>query len=361
MSWYVADAIDRSVERTKKCLLEPFDFWKWMKLAIMVLFIGGAGFNGGSGGNYSFDESDISSVPATPAGATDIIQQIDSWAAANLFEIAFVLILLFVFFLLLFTFISSVMEFVFVESLVKNDVRFWEYSRRYLGKGLGLFLLRLLIGLFMLIIIAAISLPFIYSALDGSAANVPDFPESNVFLFLLLLFAIILVLVVAGSLISSFIGLSIPVALYTGNNIFRALSMVLRKFRQDAGQIVLYWIGRIVLSIAAAIVVGILALVIIVAAVLIVLVIDGLLYLAITTLLPESILVWIVLVPLIFIQFILFILALAFVSMPAQVFLRYHLLTFLQVWYPEITIPVFDGLKGAADADVQVPVQDAPL
>jgi hypothetical protein len=252
------------------------------------------------------------------------------------------------------------MEFVFVESLVKNDVRFWEYSRRYLGKGFGLLLLRLLIGLLVLAFMAAMILLFIYSA-GGAAALESDIQASNVFLFLLMLFALIFVLAIVGGAISSLVGLSIPVALYTGNNIFRAFSMVLRKFRQDAGQIVLYWIGRIVLSIAAAIVVGILVLVIIAAAVLIVLVIDGSIYLAITALLPGSIVVWIVLVPLIFIQLILFILAIAFVSMPAQVFLRYHLLTFLQAWYPEITIPVFDGFNGAGPADAQVPVQDATL
>ena len=48
MSWYVVDAVDRAFDRTKKCLLEPFDFWKWLKLAIIVALIGGggSGFNG---------------------------------------------------------------------------------------------------------------------------------------------------------------------------------------------------------------------------------------------------------------------------------------------------------------------------
>lgn len=352
------DALDRAIERTRKCLFEPFDFWKWMKLAIIVLLMGGSGFNGGNSSNYSYDESDMASFPDIPAGATGPFQGIFDMFSANALGIIIGLVVLIILLVLVFSYISSVMEFVFVESLVKNDVRFWEYSRRYLGKGFGLFLFRLLIGLLMLAVIAVIALLFLYPYITGSAAGTPDLPASNIFLFLLLLFAIILLFIVAGGLVNSFIGLSIPVALYTENNIFKAFSMVLRKFRQDAGQIVLYWIGRIVLGLAAAVVVGILALIVIVAAVLIVLVIDGLLYLAITTLLPESILVWIVLVPLLFVQFILFILALAFVSMPAQVFLRYHLLTFLQAWYPEITIPVFDGLQGTGKEAVSTPVQN---
>ncbi|MDP2217921.1 MAG: hypothetical protein Q8J68_11625 [Methanolobus sp.] len=347
MSWFVADAVDRAFARTKKCLLEPFDFWKWMKLAIIVLLIGGSGFNSGGGGNnYSFDESDISSIPPVPAGAADTFQHIFDWSSSNMFGIAFVLIILFLLLVLLFSYISSVMEFVFVESLVKDDVRFWKYSRRYLGNGFSLFLLRLLLIILLLVIIAAVTLPFIYIVMGASATTSPGFTASNAILFIFLLFALIFLLAIAGGVVSSFIGLSIPVSLYTGNNIFRAFMMVLRNFRRDPWQIVLYWIGRIVLGLVVAILVGITALVVILLALLIVLVIDGLLYIVLTALWPGSAAVWIVLVALIFIQLILLILAIAFVSMPGQVFLRYHLLTFLQLWYPEIEIPIFDDLKG---------------
>jgi hypothetical protein len=360
MSWYVADAIDRAFGRTKKCLLETFDFWKWMKLAIIVLLIGGSGFNGGSGSNYSFDDSDISSVTDIPAGATNTFQQASGWFSSNMLEIAFVLIILFILLVLLFSYISSVMEFVLVESLVKNDVRFWEYSRRYLSKGFGLFLLRLLLALFLLVIIAAVTLPFIYAFIGSPASTAPGFTASNVFIFLLLLFALIFILAIVGGVVGSLIGLSIPVALYTGNNIFRAFTMVLRNFRRDPWQIVLYWIGRIVLSLVVAVIVGIAALIVVILAVLIALVINGLLYLVLTALWPGSSVVWIVLAPLIFIQLVILILAIAFVSMPGQVFLRYHLLTFLQLWYPEITIPVFDDLKSTGYEDAPASVQTPP-
>lgn len=350
MSWYVLDALDRAVERTRKCLFEPFDFWKWMRLAVIVLLLGGLGSSGGNTSNYSYGESDMGPFADIPAGVAGPLQGIYNMFSANAFEIIAGLILLFIVLVLLFSYISSVMEFVFVESLVKNDVRFWEYSRRYLGKGFGLFLFRLLIGLLMLAIIAAIVLLFLYPFMVDSA-DMSNIPDSSIIAFVMLLLAVILVLVLIGGLVNSFVGLSIPVALYTNNNIFRAFSLVLRRFRQDAGQIVLYWIGRIILSIAAAIVVGILALIVIVAALLIALVVDGLIYLLITSLLPGSMLVWLVLAPLILVQFILFIFALAFVSVPAQVFLRYHLITFLQAWYPEMTIPVFDGLEGTGKED----------
>jgi hypothetical protein len=350
MGWYVLDAFDRAIERTRKCLFEPFDFWKWMRLAVIVLLLGGFGSNGGNSSNYSYGESDMGPFADIPAVVAGPLQGIYNMFSANAFEIIAGLILLFIVLVLLFSYISSVMEFVFVESLVRNDVRFWEYSRRYLGRGFGLFLFRLLLGLLMLAIIAAIVLPFLYPFMVGSA-DMSNIPDSSMIAFVMLLLAAILVLVLIGGLVNSFVGLSIPVALYTNNNIFRAFSMVLGKFRQDAGQIVLYWIGRIILSIAAAIVVGILALIVIVTALLIVLVVDGLIYLAITSLLPGSMLAWIVLAPLVLVQLVLFILALAFISVPAHVFLRYHLITFLQAWYPEIAIPVFDGLAGTGKED----------
>jgi len=50
MVWYSIDVINAAVNRTKKIILEPFDFWKWIKLGIIILFIGG-GF-GSSGSNF---------------------------------------------------------------------------------------------------------------------------------------------------------------------------------------------------------------------------------------------------------------------------------------------------------------------
>jgi hypothetical protein len=37
MSWNGIDAVDKAVSRTKRALFEPFDFWKWIKLAIIIL------------------------------------------------------------------------------------------------------------------------------------------------------------------------------------------------------------------------------------------------------------------------------------------------------------------------------------
>lgn len=43
MGWYGTDAIDAALKKTKKALMEPFDFWKWIRLGIILFFIGGSG------------------------------------------------------------------------------------------------------------------------------------------------------------------------------------------------------------------------------------------------------------------------------------------------------------------------------
>ncbi|WP_445475947.1 DUF7544 domain-containing protein [Methanococcoides methylutens] len=344
MRWYVVDALDKAFGRTKKCLFEPFDFWKWMKLAIIVMLIGGSGGNFNGGGN-SYSSNDYTLPDSGPAGSfseafAGFFDQMPT--APDLGLIIGIIVLIFVL-ILFFSYVSSVMEFVFVDSLVSNDVRFWEYSRRYLRKGLGLFAFRILVGIILLAIIALMALPFVLPLIASSGGNFADNIGIAIISFMFLLISIILVAAIIGGIISSFINLSIPVAIYTETGIFRAFANVFGQFRKDWQQIIGYWFGRIVLGIAVAIVVGIVLLMVIIAVGLFFLLADALFYFVLSALLPGSdIAIWIILVPIILIELIIFIFLLAFVALPGRVFMKYHMITFLQQWYPEVEIPVFD-------------------
>ncbi|MCD4821625.1 MAG: hypothetical protein K8R11_06070 [Methanococcoides sp.] len=344
MTWYVVDALDKAFGRTKKCLFEPFDFWKWMKLVIIVMLIGGAGsnFNGG-GNNYSSDSYNLPESGATDS-FTDafrgFVDQIPTAPGMGL--IIGIIILIFVL-ILFFTYVSSVMEFVFVESLVSNDVRFWEYSHRYLRKGLELFVFKILTGILLLAVIAVMALPFVLPLIGSSGESFADVIVSNIISLIFLLIGIIMVTAIVGGIISSFINLSIPVAIYTESGIFRAFSNVFRQFRRDWKQIVLYWFGRIVLGLAVGIAVAIILLIVMVAVGLLILFADMLLYFALSAILPGSdSIVWMIIAPVILIELIFFIFLLAFIALPASVFMKYHMLTFLQQWYSDVEIPVFD-------------------
>lgn len=124
----------------KKALFEPFDFWKWVKLAIIIFFIGSMGSNyGGSGTHYqpsdnygndfpSIEPGDPGDIPDFPSGISGLgLGYIDSVSSLAIIATALVFFILFV---LLFSYISSVMEFVFVESLVRNEVRLRAYFKK---------------------------------------------------------------------------------------------------------------------------------------------------------------------------------------------------------------------------------------
>ncbi|SES92705.1 hypothetical protein SAMN04488587_1619 [Methanococcoides vulcani] len=351
MRWYVVDAVDRAYARTKKCLFEPFDFWKWMKLVIIVMLIGGSGgnYNGGNGGGGGGDGYSSNDYTLPDLGPTDSfaeafagIGDLIPTSAPNLGLIIAIIVFIFAL-ILFFTYVSSVMEFVFVDSLVSNEVKFWEYSRKYLRKGLGLFTFRLLYGIILLIIIAIMALPLILPLISSSGENIAETIGMAILSTIFLLVGIILLVAIIGSIISSFINLSIPVAIYTDTGIFRAFANVFGQFRKDWKQIFAYWFGRILLGIGIAIVVGILLLIVIIAVGLFLLFADLLFYFILSTVLPGSYLaIGIILVPIILIELVFLIFLIAFIALPARVFMKYHMLSFLQQWYPEVEIPVFD-------------------
>lgn len=349
MSWYVIDAVDRAIERTRKCLIEPFDLWKWMKLAIIVFFVGGgSGFNsGGNGSSYGSSDTDFSQVPS---GLNEIMNGIQNFFASHsMMALLLGAILVIILFALLMSIIGSIMEFVFVESLVSNDVQIRKYFKRYLGKGLSLFVLRFLLGIVSLTIIALAILSFL--SLAGISISGMGNPEamdySSLWLVLpfmiFLMIAVLLVISIIMGIINSFINIAIPVSIYSECSIFSGVSRVLAQFMEDWKQIIIYWLGRLILGIAVGIAVAIVG---VIAAVLVLIVLGlvaVILYYILSAVVSDTT-VWILLIPVLIIELLVLIFAMVFVGMPAKVFMKYHMLTFLQKWYP-IDIPMFDSLN----------------
>ncbi len=333
MDWYVTEVIDKAFDRTKKCLLEPFDFWKWAKLAILIMLIGGAGSGlNSSGNNYSASDSDVHKMTDVFDNELWNISPPDLSSNMALIGAAIVLLILFILF---FAYVSNVMEFVFVESLIKNDVRFWEYTRMFLGSGFYLFILRFIVTLIILIPIGIVSiLGFVALDTVSAASLIP---------LLLMFIPLILVLAIIAGTVGSFINLAIPVSIYNEQSIFSAFSSVFRRFRMDWKQIVLYWIGRVVLFIIVGIIEFIAAIIIILALGLISLLIDGMLYLILAAVGSGEMTLWIVLGPVIFIQILVLIALMLLLSVPGGVFIKYHMLSFLEKWYPEVDLPIFDA------------------
>ena len=345
MSWYGIDAVDRAFSRTRKALFEPFDFWKWAKLAIIILLLGGIGSSyGGSGTNYRTGSEDLGNnfpniepgrMPVFPFGTDETgLSYIQSESSTVIIIAVIVFILLLA---LIFSYISSVMEFVFVESLVRNEVKFWNYSQRFLEKGFYLLLVRLALGLVFLALFGIAALPLVPGILERPS----DFAWPALVGGLFWIAGVIIVLVLLGAAINSLLSLAIPLSIYRKTGILSAFGLVFENFRKSWQEVVVYWFTRLVLGIGIAILavflLGIIALVLGLAF----LVVDGVLYLLFSFLLSDP-LSWILLIPFVLIELALILGTLLFLNVPLAVFLRYHLLSFLEAWFPDSDIPFFD-------------------
>lgn len=345
MSWYGIDALDRAFSRTKKALLEPFDFWKWVKLAIIIFLLGGLTSNLGSSSNYNINSEDLKNsfpfiehgqIPDLPFGMHDT-------AFSYIYSVpqpATVIALIAFFFLLLliFSYISSIMEFVFVESLVRNEIKFWAYSRRFLKKGFYLLFVRLAFGLVFLVLFGIALLPLI--PIIREAPSDFSLPASiGGFLWII---GVIIVLILLAIAINSLLSLAIPLAIYRNKGILSAFKLIFGNFRKSWKEVVVYWFVRFVLNIGITILAIFLFVFVILALGLAFLIFDVILYFLFSYLVSDFLL-WILLIPFVVIELILILGILLFLSVPIAVFMKYHLLSFLESWYADAEIPFFDA------------------
>ncbi|NJD52659.1 MAG: hypothetical protein FIB07_07295 [Candidatus Methanoperedens sp.] len=334
MGWYGLDAFNSAIKRTKKALTEPFDFWKWIRLGIIIFFIGG-----GMGiPNYNFpaswqNDDQKMEAPSTQEIIDKITQFWYQYQTYILIGLAFV-----IFIILLFTLLSSIMEFVFVESLVTNKVAIRTYFRKYLRQGFNLFIIKIILGVVFLSLFILAMLPVFRQLLSGNIT--PGLILGSILWFV----SVVLVFAVLSGVINSFISLAIPVVIYQRVGIVMAIKKVTGRFKEDWRQIVIYWVARFFAWIAGTIVVGIVALILFIIIFFILFIPALILYFILSA--PgqgsESFLLWAVMIPYGLVAAVVLILFLLIVSVPLPVFMKYHLLAFMQMWYPDVKIPLFE-------------------
>ncbi|ADD05890.1 uncharacterized protein Nmag_2328 [Natrialba magadii ATCC 43099] len=144
----LGDAIDVTRE-----LLVPVRVGRWLKLALVVLFVGGG--LGAGGGVPVGDVEPLLDQP-TPGVETDVgVDTVPDEVIAALGLLIVAGFLLWI----AFAIVGAIMEFVFIESLRSNSVHIRRYTRANLGRGLRLFGFRavallLLGGVFGLAVLA---------------------------------------------------------------------------------------------------------------------------------------------------------------------------------------------------------------
>jgi hypothetical protein len=230
------------------------------------------------------------------------------------------------------------MEFVFVESLVKNEVKFWAYSRKFLGRGFNLLLVRLALLIISLVFLGIAALPLISSIMKMSS----DFSWSALMGGFVWFIGVLIALGLIMGIISSFISLAIPVSIYRNIGLIASLKLVFANFRKSWKEVVVYWFIRFIISIVISALAAILFVSLILGSGLIFLAIDGILYFLFSSFVSEPLL-WILLLPFAVIELVLFFGALLLISVPLGVFPKYYLLSFLEAWFEDSEIPFFDA------------------
>jgi len=180
MALHALDDIGDAADATKALLL-PFEWGRWLRLAVVALFVGGA-TGPPTGFGPSFDRgTGVEPGPWPGLNPGAVVPDLDSTGILVLVGLG----LLAATVALLFAVVGSVMEFVFFESLGTETVRIRRYAGSHIGDGLRLLAFRialfllgalpvaLLIGLFVLApplgLLALLGLPIllVYFALLG--------------------------------------------------------------------------------------------------------------------------------------------------------------------------------------------------
>ncbi|VUT27686.1 MAG: hypothetical protein SYNGOMJ08_00236 [Candidatus Syntrophoarchaeum sp. GoM_oil] len=330
--WIAWDVITDAMTKTRQMLFEPFDLTKWVKLAIILFFIGSGSLNFGSSSSSSnFGNFDSSQTDVPPDA---FIEEAVSEGSVFVHQYLWYIVLAVLAILLLialFSYISNVMQFAFVESVVKNQVTLKAYIRNNLGNGLRLFILNWALGILFLAALILSLLPAFSAIMEGDFSVL--FFGSLLMSFFVTMFGSIIF-----SLIGSFINLAIPVMLYEHVGIINALSKVISTAVHSIPQVLVYWIIRIVLGIIIGIATAIIGLIVVLITGVILLLLGIVVYLILTLLgfgFP-NIVVLVVLGLLFVVSMLVLIFLVTLATVPLPVFMKYHALLFLQNWYVDI-------------------------
>ncbi|MCT9098490.1 hypothetical protein [Haloarchaeobius sp. HME9146] len=218
----------------------------WLKLALVVLFVGGPGANFASF-QYSVPaNSDGGGVPPVDVGQLTVP---DIWLIAALVAAvaAFVVALLLV---------GSIMEFVFVESLRQETVAIRRYWREHWRAGLGLFGFRLVLGLLVFGSVALFAGLFVLTMLGGG----PPRSVFAVFAVALVLVPLFLVLAVIVGVVNGFTTVFVvPIMLVEEVGVLAGWRRLWGTIPANWTQYLAYAVAGAILSMVGGAVVGIVA------------------------------------------------------------------------------------------------------
>ena len=248
MALHAVDDLSDAYRATKSFLL-PMEWGRWLRLALLSLFVAGSG-GGGGGFSSGWSGTPTTQPPSTGPTPGSEFDQFTAAFAEHLWLIvgvgAAVLLLG-----LVLQWLASAFEFTFLESLRTDAVHVRQYTSEYAGLGTRLFAFRLLFGLLSVLVVGGLLLLVLGPIFLGVAPAGP---------ILLAVFAIplLIVLGILGSVIYVFTTAFVaPIMLLEERGVISAWKRFWGVFKSAWEDFLVYVLVGLFLMIAIGILVGI--------------------------------------------------------------------------------------------------------
>ncbi|WP_101294684.1 DUF7544 domain-containing protein [Halegenticoccus soli] len=257
MPWYALDAVDDALESTRQFLF-PFRFGRWLRLAVIVFFLGGGGSGGGLNGVVNVPPSTPgpgpSPGPGEPIPPLSPGEPLPPGVPPIDLGLVLAVVGIVVAVGLLFAVLSSVMRFVLLDALRTGEVRVRDPFRRRFGKGIRLFAFQAFVAFlaalpFILVgvlVLAGVVDPASLAAGIGAAGAVLLAPVALVVGLLVALFLQFTVQFVA------------PVMIATDGGVLASWRRFWPTLRAEPAQFLAFVVVRFLLGIGVGIAVGLL-------------------------------------------------------------------------------------------------------
>ena len=307
MALYALDNLDDAIDVTRN-FLTPVRRHVWLRLAVIALFVSGAGTNVAS---WSFG-GDGEPMPADQLPAVDV----EPWVWPLIAAVVVGLVLLGLGFLL----VGSIMEFVFVESLRNEQVTIRRYWRQRWRQGLRLFGFRLVLGLLVLgavlLVAAPVLLPLVGVGTFSAGAAL-------LVLFVPLFLVLAIVVAVVHSFTTVFV---VPIMIQSDTGVLTGWRRLWPAITAQWRQFLAYALVGFVLSILGGVAVGVVTVLLVLAALLPFGLLFALSYGLFVVFPPLGILAFVV-VGIVFVLVVITVAAIA--QVPVKTYLRYYALLVL--------------------------------
>ena len=249
MALHAVESVEEAFGITRE-FLTPIDVRRWLKLALVVFFVGSGVSVPTAQFNTSTPPGDISNGDIPVSLPVDVVTLVIALVAAGLLLGG------------LFALIGAIMEFVLIESLRTGEVSLRRHWRRRWRQGLRLFGFRIVIGLPMLALFAGWLALLIVPFLTGRDPTIP----ATAFLVGL---PVVVLIGVLYALVSGFTTVFVvPLMIQADSGVLaawrRLWGSIKTAWKQYLAYVVIAFLLTVAAGIVASIVVGVIALVLLI-------------------------------------------------------------------------------------------------